>query len=82
MPTATGSGLLTWAKDGSGIIASSNERFNLFFFSLAGGPPKRSTDLGEQEDVFIRGALSADGKSIVASRGRIVRDTYKIRGFK
>ena len=82
MPTATGTGVLTWAKDGSGIIASSNERFNLFFFSLAGGPPKRLTDLGDQEDVFIRGALSADGKSIVASRGHILRDTYKIRGFK
>ena len=82
MLTASGTGLLTWARDGSGIIASSNERFNLFFFSLAGGPPKQLTDLGEQEQVFIRGALSADGKSIVASRGRILRDTYKIRGFK
>ncbi|HEX4915345.1 MAG TPA: protein kinase [Vicinamibacterales bacterium] len=82
MPTASGTGLLTWARDSSGIIASSNERFNLFFFSLAGGPPKRLTDLGNQDEVFIRGALSADGKSIVAARGRILRDTYKIRDFK
>jgi serine/threonine protein kinase/Tol biopolymer transport system component len=82
MPTATGSGVLTWARDSSGIIASSNERFNLFFFSLAGGPPKRLTNLGDQEDVIFRGALSADGKSIVASRGKILRDIYRIRGFK
>jgi serine/threonine protein kinase/Tol biopolymer transport system component len=82
MPTASGTGVLTWARDSSGIIASSNERFNLFFYSLAGGSPKRLTDLGNHYDVFIRGALSADGKSIVAARGRILRDTYKIRDFK
>jgi Tol biopolymer transport system component len=82
MPTATGTGVLVWAKDGSGLIASSNERFNLFFFPLTGGPPKRLTDLADQEDIVIRGGLSADGKSIVASRGRTMRDTYRIRGFR
>jgi Tol biopolymer transport system component len=80
MASATGTGVLTWAKDGSGIIASSNERYNLFFFPLAGGPPKRLTNL--DEEAFLRGALSPDGKSIVASRGRLLRDTFRIRGFK
>jgi hypothetical protein len=75
-----GTGVLTWAKDGSGLIASSNERFNLFFFALKGDPARRLTTL--QDDTFIRGSLSPDGKAIVASRGKLLRDTFVIRGFK
>ena len=80
MPTATGTGILTWAKDGSGIIASSNERFNLFFFPLDGGPAKRLTDLSDE--MFLFGSLSPDGRNLIASRGRMLRDTFTIRGFR
>jgi hypothetical protein len=77
---ATGTGVLTWAKDGSGLIASTSERFNLRFFSLAGGEPRQLTDLAD--DIFIRGALSPDGRSVVASRGVFHRDVFVIKGFK
>lgn len=80
MATATGTGLLTWAKDGSGIIASSNERFNLFFFPIEGGPPKRLTNLSDEN--FLFGALSADGRNMAAARGRMLRDTFLMRGFR
>ena len=80
MAVATGSGLLTWAKDGSGIIATSNERFNIFFFPIDGGPTKRLTNLSDE--MFLRGTLSPDGKSLIASRGRVLRDTFMMRGFK
>ncbi len=80
MATASGTGVLTWAKDGSGLIASTNERFNLFFYPMSGEPPRPLTKL--QDDIFIRGSLSPDGKEIIASRGKMLRDTFSIRGFK
>ena len=80
MATATGTGLLTWAKDGSGIIATSNERFNLFFFPIDGGPMKRLTNLSDE--MFLFGALSADGRNMAAARGRMLRDAFLMRGFR
>ena len=44
MAVATGTGVLAWAKDGSGLIASSSERFNLFFFALNGGSGQTPDD--------------------------------------
>jgi Tol biopolymer transport system component len=80
MNTASGTGVLTWAKDGTGLIASTNERFNLFFYPISGEPPRPLTKL--QDDIFVRGSLSPDGKHIIASRGKMLRDTFTIRGFK
>jgi len=80
MALATGTGLLTWTQDSAGIIASSNERFNLFFFPITGEAPKRLTNLSDE--MFLFGALSADGKSMAASRGRLLRDTFLMRGFR
>jgi Tol biopolymer transport system component len=76
---ATATGIFTWARDGSGIIASTNERFNLYFYSAAGGPRRQLTSLADL--TFIRGALAPDGESIVASRGIFNRDVYTIKGF-
>ncbi len=77
---ATSSGLLVWARDGSGLIASTNERFNLHFYPLTGTGPERLTTL--QDETFIRGTLAPDGRHLIASRGRLLRDTFTIRGFR
>ena len=77
---ATGSGVVTWAPDGSGMILSTRERFNLWFFNTNGDPAKQLTNLPDEE--FMRGALTVDGKSVVAARGTFHRDVYTIRGFK
>ena len=77
---ATGTGILMWAPDGSGLIASTRERFNLHFYATTGAGPKRLTDL--QDETFIRGTLAPDGRHIVASRGRVLRDTFTIRDFR
>ena len=78
--TATGTGILTWAKDGSGLIATTNERFNLYFYPLSGDPVRKLTSL--QDDTFMRGTLAPDGRHVIASRGKLLRDTFTIRGFK
>ena len=77
---AAGTGLVSWAKDGSGLIASSRERFNLHLYPTTGDGPKQLTAL--QDETFIRGTLAPDGRHIIASRGRLLRDTFTIRDFR
>jgi len=77
---ATGTGILTWTKDGSGLIGSRSERFNLWAYDLAGGEPKQLTNLSDV--TFVRGSLAIDGRAIVASRGLFIRDAFAIRDFK
>jgi Tol biopolymer transport system component len=77
---ATGTGLVAWARDGSGLIASTRERFNLHFYPVTGDGPRQLTAL--QDETFIRGTLARDGRHAIASRGRLLRDTFTIRGFK
>jgi serine/threonine protein kinase len=77
---ATGTGVVLWARDGSGLIASSRERFNLFFYPTSGAGPSPLTKL--QDETFIRGTLAHDGRHVIASRGRLLRDTFTIRGVK
>ena len=77
---ATGTGMLMWAPDGSGLIASSRERFNLFFYPRDGSGPKQLTNL--RDDTFVRGTLAQDGRHVIASRGQLLRDTFTIRDFR
>ena len=77
---ATGSGILEWAADGSGLIASTRERFNLYFYPTTGSGPKQLTRL--QDETFIRGTLALDGRHLIATRGRLLRDTFTIRDFR
>jgi len=76
----SGTGLLAWASDGSGLIGSTNERFNLHFYATSGEGPRRLTTL--EDETFTRGTLARDGRHIIASRGRLLRDTFTIRGFR
>ena len=77
---ATGTGILTWAADGSGLIASTRERFNLFFYPTDGSGPRQLTNL--HDDTLIRGTLGLDRRTVIASRGLLLRDTFTIRGFR
>ena len=77
---ATGSGIFEWAADGSGLIASTRERFNLYFDPTTGSGPKQLTRL--QDETFIRGTLALDGRHLIATRGRLLRDTFTIRDFR
>jgi Tol biopolymer transport system component len=77
---ATGSGILEWAKDGTGIIYSTAERANLFFQPIAGGERRQITTLSDLD--FTLGDLSPDGRSVIAARGRVERDAFMITNFR
>ncbi len=77
---ASNSGLLTWSKDGASIIATTSERFNLWSYDIAGGEPRKLTDLAGE--IFIRGSLAPDGRHVVAARGTFQRDVYAVTDFK
>jgi hypothetical protein len=42
----------------------------------------RGVLLAGVDERFIRGTLAPDGRHIIASRGRLLRDTFTIRGFQ
>ena len=46
---ASNNGLLTWSKDGASMIATTNERFNLWSYNIAGGEPRKLTDLAGED---------------------------------
>ena len=75
--TATASGVLVWAADGSGLIASTSERFNLFFYGLAETAPRQPTNLSN--DIFLTGAMAPDGRNVIAARGVFNRNVYEIK---
>ena len=77
---ASNSGLLTWSRDGTSIIATTSERFNLWSYDVAGGAPRKLTDLAGE--IFIRGTLAPDGRHIVAARGTFQRDVYAVTDVK
>jgi eukaryotic-like serine/threonine-protein kinase len=77
---ATTTGVLTWNKDGTGLIGTTNERFNVWFYPISGEGPRRLTNLSD--DTFITGRLMPDGKSVVAARGVFPRNAVALRNFK
>jgi Tol biopolymer transport system component len=77
---ATGAGILLWTRDGSAILASSSERVNVFSYDLASGERRQLTNL--RDDEIVRGALTADGRHLVAARGEFNRDAFAIRNFR
>src|SRR4029079_16414070 len=76
--TANDMGLLVWARDGSGLLSTTSARFNLNFYGIDGSAARELTNLAD--DVLVAGALSVDGKSVVAARGVLSRDIFAIKG--
>jgi serine/threonine protein kinase/Tol biopolymer transport system component len=67
-----------WARDGKSIMytANTNNVSNIWSQAIDGGPPKQVTDF---KDSLITGfAWSFDGKTLVATRGVLMRDAVLI----
>ena len=67
-----------WAPDGKSIMytANTNNISNVWSQSIEGGPPKQVTDF---KDSLMTGfAWSFDGKTLVATRGVLMRDAVLI----
>ncbi len=70
--------LVHWAPDGKSLMytANTNNVSNVWSQSIGGGPPKQVTDF---KDSLITGfAWSFDGKTLVTTRGVLMRDAVLI----
>ena len=77
---ATGGGIVTFTRDGRGVLYSTSERTNLNLYRFADGTSTRVTRFGE--DYFLRGDLSPDGKTMVAARVTQAQEPYLITNFR
>ena len=77
---ATANGLVEWTADGQGILYSTVERANVWLQRLSGGPPIKVTNLTDLS--IVRGRRSADGKSLIVSRGVAQTDAYLVSNFQ
>jgi Tol biopolymer transport system component len=80
LPTTTVGGSLEWTPDGSALLFTTTERFNVWRRRVEGGEPERVTNLSDL--ALVRFALSPDGRSLVLCRGSQVRDAFLITGFR
>jgi Tol biopolymer transport system component/tRNA A-37 threonylcarbamoyl transferase component Bud32 len=77
---ATANGLVEWTADGQGILYSTVERANVWLQRLSGGAPVKVTNLTDLS--IVRGRRSADGKSLIVSRGVAQTDAYLVSNFQ
>jgi len=69
-----------WARDGSAVFYTTNERANIWKQRLDGGAPEKVT--GFADLVIVRFALSPDGKTFILSRGSLNRDAFLLTNFR
>ena len=77
---ATANGLVEWTANGDGVLYSTVERQNVWLQRLAGGPPIKVTNLADLG--IVRGKRSADGDSLIVSRGVAQTDAYLVSNFR
>jgi Tol biopolymer transport system component len=78
-PGSGGAGIV-WARDGSAVFFTTNERANIWKQRLDGGAAEKVTsftDLG-----IMRFAFSPDGKTMILSRGSLSRDAFLLTNFR
>jgi hypothetical protein len=75
----TGDGGVWWSGDGASLLYTSAERSNLWRQPLAGGLAEQVTDFAE--GAIARGDASADGRTLLTTRGNLSRDAYLLTGL-
>jgi Tol biopolymer transport system component len=79
-PVTATTGSTEWTPDGSAVLYTTVERFNVWRRRLDGGEPERVTNFSDL--AIIRFARSPDGKSLLLCRGSQNRDAFLITGFR
>jgi Tol biopolymer transport system component len=79
-PVNIGSGSIAWTADGSAVIYTTGERFNIWRRPLAGGEPQKVTNFSDL--AIIRFAPSPNGNQIALTRGTQTRDAFLLTGFR
>ena len=67
-----------WMPDSKSLLVTTTEQANIWRMALDGSPPVRVTDFAE--GAIASFVLADDGRTIVMSRGRSVRDAFLING--
>jgi serine/threonine protein kinase/Tol biopolymer transport system component len=81
-PTGTVLRVIQWSADSRSLLytVNSNNVTNVWSQPVDGGPPKQVTDF---KDLLMTGfAFSPDGKQLVCTRGRLMRDAVLITDVK
>jgi serine/threonine protein kinase/Tol biopolymer transport system component len=76
--TAIG-GSTGWTADGSAVLYTTIERYNVWKRPLAGGEPEKVTRFSDL--AIFRFAVSPDGKTLAICRGSQNRDAFLFHGF-
>ena len=69
-----------WTTDGSAIMFTTVERYNVWKRPLAGGEPEKVTRFSDL--AIIRFAVSPDGRTLALGRGSQNRDAFLFTGFR
>jgi hypothetical protein len=77
---ATAGGMIDWTSDGTSVLYTTVEAFNVWRRRLDGGKPERVTNFSDL--IIIRFASSPDGKSLLLCRGSQIWDSFLITGFR
>jgi Tol biopolymer transport system component len=77
---ATANGLVEWTASGDGILYSTVERANVWMQRISGGPPVKMTNLTDLG--IVRGKRTAEGDSLIVSRGVAETDAYLVSNFQ
>lgn len=79
-PLASGGGIMTFTRDGRGILYTTAERSNLNLHRLAEGTSAKVTRFSE--DILLRGDLFPDGKLLLVVRVAAAQEPYLITNFR
>jgi serine/threonine protein kinase len=79
-PLASGGGIMTFTRDGRGVLYTTSERTNLNMYRFADATSARVTHFGEGS--FLRGDLSPDGKLLIGTRVAASQEPYLITNFR
>ena len=69
-----------WASDGSAVLFTTVERYNVWRRKLPNGEPEKITRFSDL--AIIRFAVSPDGRTLAICRGGQNRDAFLFTGFK
>ena len=80
IPASTGGGIYEWMPRSDGVYFTTAERSNLWSYRL--GQPKSVKTTDFTEATLVAGEISADGRTMLVSRGAQLRDAFLITDFK
>jgi Tol biopolymer transport system component len=76
----TGEGIYRFAADGQSVYFTTSERTNLWSWRPGADAAVKVTNFSDSS--IVTGALSANGRAMLVSRGPVTQDAFLIRNFR